>query len=236
MESPLLLKPETMTPEEQIAWQRKQLQDLWHVFNVMGEMVKGYENLSRLGPCITIFGSARSKEDSREYQMAMEAAKACVARGYGVITGGGPGVMEAGNRGAHEAGGVSVGLNIVLPFEQHVNPYVDTTLNFEHFFVRKTMLMKYAQGFICLPGGFGTLDELSEALTLIQTGKATRFPIVLLGVDFWGSFVDWIKTTLLGGGFVSPEDMELFHLVDDPEHAVRIIDDFYREHALAPNF
>ena len=202
----------------------------------MGEMVKGYESLSRLGPCITIFGSARSKEGTREYQQAIDAAKACVARGYGVITGGGPGVMEAGNRGAHEAGGVSVGLNIVLPFEQHVNPYVSTALNFEHFFVRKVMLMKYAQGFICLPGGFGTLDELSEALTLIQTGKATRFPIVLLGVDFWGHFVDWIKTTLLGGGYISEEDLGLFHLVDDAEHAVRIIDDFYRENALAPNF
>lgn len=235
---PPLLQPDKMTDVERLAWQRKQLEDLWRIFNISGEFARGFETLSRLGPCITVFGSARTQEGTTEYEMARRAAAECVRRGYGVITGGGPGIMEAANRGAQEAGGVSIGLNIVLPHEQGFNAYVDKehSINFEYFFVRKTMLVKYAQGYIAMPGGFGTLDELSEALTLIQTGKTTRFPIVLVGVEFWSHFVDWVKDTLLAGGLISPEDMDLFSVTDDPEEAVAIIDAFYREHSLAPNF
>ena len=233
-----ILQPENMTDQETVAWQRKQLQDLWRVFNIMGEFVKGFEQLSRLGPCITVFGSARTPPGSPEYALAERAARACVERGYGVITGGGPGIMEAANKGAREAGGVSVGLNISLPHEQDANPFVDRDklISFDFFFVRKTMLVKYAQGFICMPGGFGTLDELSEALTLIQTGKTARFPIVLVGKEFWGHFVDWVKDTLLSGGYISPDDLDLFAVTDSPEEAVALIDEFYKEHALAPNF
>ena len=235
---PPLMQPEKMTESERLAWQRKQLEDLWRIFNISGEFARGFETLSRLGPCITVFGSARTQEGTPEYEMARRAAAECARRGYGVITGGGPGIMEAANRGAQEAGGLSIGLNIVLPHEQGFNDYVDRahSINFEYFFVRKTMLVKYAQGYIAMPGGFGTLDELSEALTLIQTGKTARFPIVLVGVEFWSHFVDWVKDTLLAGGLISPEDMDLFSLTDDPEEAVAIIDAFYREHSLAPNF
>jgi len=233
-----LLQPDNMTDGELVAWQRKQLEDLWRIFNITGEFAKGYQQLSKLGPCITIFGSARSQPGVHEYELGVRAARACVERGYGVITGGGPGIMEAANKGATEAGGVSVGLNILLPHEQGANEFVDRDklVSFEFFFVRKTMLVKYAQGFIALPGGFGTLDELFEALTLIQTGKSTRFPVVLVGTKFWGSLVDWIRTALLGGGYIGEADLDLFHVTDDPEEAVAIIDDFYREHALAPNF
>ncbi len=233
-----LLQPETMTEAERVAWQRKQFEDLWRVHIISGEFARGFDTLSRLGPCITIFGSARTPETSPEYALARRAAAECVRRGYGVITGGGPGIMEAANRGAREAGGVSIGLNILLPHEQGFNAYVDRehSVNFEFFFVRKTMLVKYAQGYICMPGGFGTLDELSEALTLIQTGKMTRFPIVLVGVEFWGHFVDWLKGTLLDNGLISPQDLDLFTLTDSPEEAVATIDAFYREHSLAPNF
>ncbi len=233
-----LLHPESMTEQEQEAWQKKQLADLWRIFAISGEFARGFETLSRLGPCITVFGSARVPEGAAEYELARRAARECVKRNYGVITGGGPGIMEAANRGAREAGGVSVGLNIVLPHEQGANAYVDRDklVDFEFFFVRKTMLVKYAQGYIVMPGGFGTLDELSEALTLIQTGKSMRFPIVLVGTHFWGHFVDWIRESLLSGGYVSEGDLDLFTVTDDPEEAVAIIDDFYREHTLAPNF
>ncbi len=235
---PPLMQPEKMTESERIAWQRKQLEDLWRIFNISGEFARGFETLSRLGPCITVFGSARTREGTTEYELARRAAAECARRGYGVITGGGPGIMEAANRGAQEAGGVSIGLNIVLPHEQGFNAYVDRahSINFEYFFVRKTMLVKYAQGYIAMPGGFGTIDELSEALTLIQTGKTMRFPIVLVGVEFWSHFVNWVKDTLLAGGLISPEDLDLFSVTDDPEEAVAIIDAFYREHSLAPNF
>jgi uncharacterized protein (TIGR00730 family) len=233
-----LLHPDTMTEQEQVAWQQKQLEDLWRIFAISGEFARGFETLSRLGPCITVFGSARSPEGSPEYELARRAARECVRRGYGVITGGGPGIMEAANRGAREGGGVSVGLNIVLPHEQGANAFVDRDklIDFEFFFVRKTMLVKYAQGYIVMPGGFGTLDELSEALTLIQTGKSTRFPIVLVGREFWGHFTDWIRDTLLSGGYISEGDLDLFTVTDDPEEAVALIDAFYNEHAIAPNF
>ncbi len=235
---PPILQPDKMTEAERLAWQRKQLEDLWRIFNISGEFARGFETLSRLGPCITVFGSARTAPDAPEYDLARRAAAECVRRGYGVITGGGPGVMEAANKGAQEAGGLSIGLNILLPNEQGFNAYVDRehSINFEYFFVRKTMLVKYAQGYICMPGGFGTLDELSEALTLIQTGKTARFPIVLVGTEFWGHFVDWVKNTLLADGLISEKDLDLFTVTDSPEEAVSIIDAFYRENALAPNF
>ena len=235
---PPLLQPDKMTEAERLAWQRKQLEDLWRIFNISGEFARGFETLSRLGPCITVFGSARTARDAPEYDLARRAAAECVRRGYGVITGGGPGVMEAANKGAQEAGGLSIGLNILLPHEQGSNAYVDPdhNINFRFFFVRKTMLVKYAQGYICMPGGFGTLDELSEALTLIQTGKTDRFPIVLVGTEFWGHFVDWVKNSLLADGLISEADLDLFSVTDSPEEAVAIIDAFYREHSLAPNF
>jgi uncharacterized protein (TIGR00730 family) len=170
--------------------------------------------------------------------MAEEVSRLLVDHQYGVMTGGGPGIMEAANKGAHEAGGVSVGLNIVIPHEQESNPFVDRDklVNFDFFFVRKVMFVKYAQGFIVLPGGFGTLDELFEALTLIQTGKSTRFPIILMGKSFWSGMVEWLKDEMLGAGNISPDDPDLFSLTDDPREAVTIIDNFCKEHALTPNF
>ncbi len=233
-----LAQPDRMTEQEVVAWERKQVKDLWRVFRIMSEFVNGFETLSNLGPCVSIFGSARTRPDDPVYEMGVEVARELVRRGYGVITGGGPGVMEAANKGAREEKGVSVGLNILIPHEQDHNPYIDRDklINFDFFFVRKTMFVKYAQGFIVLPGGYGTLDELFEALTLIQTGKSTRFPIVLVGTQFWGGLVDWLKATMLKAGNISPEDLDLFHLTDDPVEAVKIVDDFYRENAMGPNF
>ena len=168
----------------------------------------------------------------------METASKLVGKGFGVITGGGPGIMEAGNKGAHEAGGKSVGLNIVLPHEQHSNPYIDSdkSINFDYFYIRKTMFTRYAQGFIAFPGGFGTLDELSEALTLMQTSKIAQFPIVMFGSEFWNPLVGWFKNTLLTNGLIAEKDFDIFHVVDDVDEAVRIIDDFYQNTALKPNF
>ena len=230
--------PQNMTEPEIMAWQQSRIKDLWRVFRIMGEFVEGFEVLSRLGPCVSIFGSARTKPDDPYYKMGEAVARELVKRDFGVITGGGPGIMEAANKGAHDVGGSSVGLNIVIPHEQDSNPYIDRDklVNFDYFFVRKTMFVKYAQGFIVLPGGFGTLDELFEALTLIQTGKVTRFPVILMGTSYWRGLVDWLKEEMLGAGNISPEDPDLFTLTDDPTEAVDLIDAFYREHALAPNF
>ena len=241
MESPNgrpLAQPDRMTEQEVVAWERKQVKDLWRVFRIMSEFVNGFETLSNLGPCVSVFGSARTRPDDPVYQMGVEVARELVKKGYGVITGGGPGVMEAANQGAREGKGVSVGLNINIPHEQDHNPYIDRDklINFDFFFVRKTMFVKYAQGFIVLPGGYGTLDELFESLTLIQTGKSTRFPVVLMGTAYWGGLVDWLKNTMLASGNISPEDLDLFHLTDSPVEAVKIVDDFYRENAMGPNF
>ncbi len=227
-----------MSQREVQTWQQMHVRDMWRIFRIMSEFVDGFEKLSSLGPCVSVFGSARTKPDHPYYQMGVDVGRKLVEAKYGVITGGGPGIMEAANKGAHEAGGVSVGLNIVIPHEQAANPFVDRDkiLNFNFFFVRKVMFVKYAQGFIVLPGGFGTLDEFFESLTLIQTGKSTRFPIILMGTDFWGGMVDWLKDQVLAAGNISPDDPELFTLTDDPDEAVGIIDTFYREHALAPNF
>jgi uncharacterized protein (TIGR00730 family) len=199
----------------------------------------GFEALQRIGPCISIYGSARMKEGSPVYEAAREVAFALSERGFGVITGGGPGVMDAGNRGAAEAGGTSVGLNIELPFEQHNNPYIDhdKSIDFDYFFVRKVMFVKYSQGFVVMPGGYGTLDELFEALTLVQTSKVDPVPIILYDSAFWGGLVEWIKGTLLADyATISPKDPDLVHLANTPQEVVDIIDRFYAKSILRPNF
>jgi len=220
-------------------WNEIKTNDSWAIFKIMGEFVNGFEKMSQIGPCVSIFGSARTKPDHKYYQLTVDVAKKIVESGYGVITGGGPGIMEAGNKGAHLAGGTSVGLNIELPFEQHDNPYIDNnkSLDFDYFFVRKVMFVKYSQGFVVMPGGFGTLDELFEAITLIQTHKIDTFPIILVGTEFWKGLLDWVKTTLLDTfGNISPKDLDLIHLVDTPEEVTEILDTFYKESQLSPNF
>ncbi|MEQ8424576.1 MAG: TIGR00730 family Rossman fold protein [Cyclobacteriaceae bacterium] len=219
-------------------WAEIKSSDSWVIFKVMSEFVQGFEKLAKIGPCVTIFGSARTKPDNTYYKMAEEIAFKLVHHGYGVITGGGPGIMEAGNKGAHRAGGKSVGLNIFLPHEQKGNIYIDPEklISFDYFFVRKVMFVKYSQGFIVMPGGFGTLDELTEALTLIQTKKIGRFPIVLVGRSFWEGVVDWFKDTLVKNGMIDKDDLELFNLVDTSDEAVKVIDDFYSKYLLSPNF
>lgn len=219
-------------------WNEIKTNDSWALFKIMGEFVNGFERMSVIGPCVSIFGSARTKENDRYYKLATSIARSIAEAGYGVITGGGPGIMEAGNRGANLAGGISVGLNIDLPFEQHDNPYIDNdkSLDFDYFFVRKVMFVKYSQGFVVMPGGFGTLDELFEAITLIQTNKIEKFPIILVGTDFWKGLLDWIKNTMLDVKNISPEDLDLIHLVDTEEEVVEIIDAFYKGRSLSPNF
>ena len=220
-------------------WNDLKTNDSWATFKILSEFVMGFERMSRIGPCVSIFGSARLKPDNEYYQLATEVAGKIVENGYGVITGGGPGIMEAGNKGAHLAGGTSVGLNIALPFEQHDNPYIDSdkSLDFDYFFARKVMFVKYSQGFVVMPGGFGTLDELFEAITLIQTKKIGKFPIILMGTEFWGGLMEWIKSTLDKKFFtISPEDIDLLHVVDTSDEAVDIINEFYKKYTLSPNF
>jgi len=221
----------------QKTWDETITKDSWMVFRVMSEFVDGYEKMARIGPCVSIFGSARLKEDDFYYKMAVDIAKKITEIGFGVITGGGPGIMEAGNRGAHGFG-KSIGLNIELPFEQHFNPYVDKgyNINFDYFFVRKVMFVKYSQGFVVMPGGFGTLDELTEALTLIQTNKIGKFPIVLVGTEFWSGLLDWFKSTLLKEGLIAEKDLELFRVVDNAEDAVAHIKAFYDKYSVSVNF
>lgn len=205
------------------------IEDSWRVFRIISEFVEGFEELSKVGDCVTMFGSARSKPGDPDYEMARQIAQLLVQAGYGIITGGGPGIMEAGNRGAAEAGGVSVGLNIDIPFEQKPNPYANIQLDFRYFFVRKVMFVKYAKAFVILPGGFGTLDELCEALTLIQTQKIGKFPVILVNSKYWKGFVDWLKNTLLAEGKISEEDLSLFQIEDSAEDVVQRIISFYRE-------
>lgn len=233
-----LQNPKRLSEKEEAAWRDSRVTDLWRVFRIMSEFVEGFEAMSKVGPCVSIFGSARTKPSDPAYGVAMEVARELVARHFGVITGGGPGIMEAANKGAFEADGLSVGLAIDLPFEQRENQYItdDLMIEFDYFFVRKTMFVKYAQGFVVLPGGVGTLDELFEALTLIQTKRAKHFPVVLMGTEFWGGLVDWLRDTVLARGNISPEDLNLFYLCDDPKEAVDIIEEFYRERTLEPNF
>ena len=219
-------------------WNEIKTENSWIVFKVMGEFVMGLEKLAKIGPCVSIFGSARTKEDEPNYKIATEIAAKLVRHGYGVITGGGPGIMEAGNKGAHSENGKSVGLNIDLPFEQHFNPYIDDDklLNFDYFFVRKVMFVKYSQGFVVMPGGFGTLDEMFEAVTLIQTKKIGAFPIVLVGKDYWHGLFQWIKDVLIKEKNINEEDLDLIKLVDTPTEAVNVIDEFYSQYLLSPNF
>jgi len=220
-------------------WNEIKTNDSWAVFKIMSEFVEGYERLSKIGPCVSIFGSARTKDENPHYIMAEELAFQLTQNGYGVITGGGPGIMEAGNKGAQRGGGVSVGLNIDLPFEQQGNPYIDNDklLNFQYFFPRKVMFVKYAQGFIVLPGGFGTLDELFEAITLIQTKKIGKFPIVLVSHAYWDGLINWVKEVMLGEeNNISEKDLDLLKIVDTPEEAVQEINDFYKKYMHKPNF
>lgn len=220
-------------------WNEIKTNDSWAIFKIMGEFVSGFEKMSKIGPCVSIFGSARTKPQDKYYQMAEKIAKRIVEAGYGVITGGGPGIMEAGNKGAHLGGGTSVGLNIELPFEQHDNPYIDSdkNLDFDYFFVRKVMFVKYSQGFVVMPGGFGTLDELFEAITLIQTHKIEKFPIILVGTEFWKGLLEWIKTTLLTKfGNISEKDLDLINVVDTEDEVITILDAFYKESDFSPNF
>ncbi|WP_028848906.1 MULTISPECIES: TIGR00730 family Rossman fold protein [Thermocrispum] len=202
--------------------------DPWRVLRIQAEFTEGFGALAELPRAVTVFGSARTKRDEPEYELGMRIGRAVAEAGFAVITGGGPGTMEAVNRGASEAGGLSVGLGIELPFEQGLNPWVELGVNFRYFFARKTMFVKYSQAFICLPGGFGTLDELFEALCLVQTKKVTKFPVVLFGTQYWGGLYEWIKSTVLGEGKISLKDMDLLHLTDDVDDAVRVVQEAYR--------
>lgn len=219
-------------------WNEIKSSDSWSIFKTMSEFVEGFEKLAKIGPCVSIFGSARTLDDHHYYKMTEEIAAKLVRHGYGVITGGGPGIMEAGNKGARSENGKSVGLNIDLPFEQFHNKYIDNDklLTFDHFFVRKVMFVKYSQGFIVMPGGFGTLDELFEAITLIQTKKIGRFPIVLVGREYWDGLFTWIKDIMLKEQNISESDLDLVNIVDTPSEAVKVIDDFYTKYLLSPNF
>jgi uncharacterized protein (TIGR00730 family) len=210
---------QTPTPEQKVFTDT----DPWRVLRIQAEFVEGFDTLAQLGPAVSIFGSARTQEDDPMYQETVRTAKLLAEAGLVVITGGGPGIMEAGNRGAKEGGGVSVGLNIELPFEQGSNPYVEIPIDFHYFFVRKTMFVKYAQSFVIFPGGFGTLDELFEALTLIQTGKIYNFPVILFGSEYWSGLLDWLRNTMLAKGNISPPDVDLMMVTDSPEEVRDLI-------------
>ncbi len=212
--------------------------DVWRIFRVMAEFVDGFTLMARQKNLVSIFGSARLKPDSRYYQLAVQVAKELVKHGFNVLTGGGPGIMEAANKGAQEQKGDSVGVAIELPHEEDANKYIDRgrLQTFRHFFVRKVMFVKYAHGFIVMPGGFGTLDEFFEAMTLVQTQKTKAFPIVLMGSDYWKGLVDWIKTTVVQEKMISPEDIDIFHVTDDPVEAATIIEDFYKKNVMITNF
>jgi uncharacterized protein (TIGR00730 family) len=220
-------------------WNEIKATDSWQIFKIMSEFVEGFEKMGKIGPCVSIFGSARTKPDNKYYKLAEEIGYKLTSEGYGVITGGGPGIMEAGNKGAKAGGGKSVGLNIHLPFEQTSNPFVDPDklVSFDYFFVRKTIFLRYSQGFIALPGGFGTLDELFEALTLVQTTKIANFPVILVGSEYWSGLLDWVKKVMLEKERnISPDDLFLFSVVDTADEVVSIINDFYSKYLLKPNF
>jgi uncharacterized protein (TIGR00730 family) len=223
---------------QQKDWTEIKSSDSWQIFKIMAEFVEGYEKLSIIGPCVTIFGSARTNPDNTCYKLAQDTAYKMAKAGFGIITGGGPGIMEAANKGAKMAGGKSVGLNIQLPFEQTPNPYIDPdkSLSFYYFFIRKVMFMKYSQGFIVLPGGFGTCDEFFEAVTLIQTKKIARFPIVMMGKEYWSGLLDWIKKRMLLEKNIKENELDFFIVLDNPDEVVKHIDDFYKKYSLTPNF
>jgi uncharacterized protein (TIGR00730 family) len=220
------------------SWNEIKIYDSWQIFKIMSEFVEGFEKMGKIGPCVSIFGSARTKPEHPFYKTAEEIAYLLTKKGFGVITGGGQGIMEAGNKGAHYSGGKSVGLNINLPFEQHANVFIDPDklIDFNFFFVRKVIFMKYSQGYIVLPGGFGTLDELFEAVTLIQTQKLVHFPIVLVCKDYWSGLVDWIKDKLIKEQNISEADLDIINVVDSAEEAVALIESFYTKYLLRPNF
>lgn len=220
-------------------WTEIKTNDSWAIFKIMSEFVEGYERMAKIGPCISVFGSARTKSENKYYQLATEVSEKLAKVGYGVITGGGPGIMEAGNKGAQQGGGKSVGLNIDLPFEQNHNPYIDQehNLEFDYFFVRKVVFVKYSQGFVVLPGGFGTLDEMFEALTLIQTKKINKRPVVLIGSSYWTGLFKWVEEVMLHEEHnIAEHDLSLYKIVDTADEAVKYIEDFYRNHELSPNF
>ena len=220
-------------------WSQIKATDSWQIFRIMSEFVDGFERMAKIGPCVSIFGSARTKPENPYYLLAEEIAYKLTLEGYGVITGGGPGIMEAANKGAKKGNGKSVGLNIELPFEQKPNDYVDRdkSIDFNYFFVRKTIFLKYSQGFIALPGGFGTLDELFEALTLVQTSKIGEFPVVLVGRKYWQGMLEWVKSVMMEEEHnVNKEDLERVHVVDTADEAVKVITDFYTKYLLKPNF
>lgn len=219
-------------------WSETISYDTWEIFKVMSEMVEGFSKLTKIGPCVSIFGSARTNPQDKYYKLTEEIAYFLTKAGFGIITGGGGGIMEAANKGAHIAGGSSVGLNIALPFEQRPNTFIDPNklITFDYFYVRKTMFMRYSMGFIAMPGGFGTLDELTEAITLIQTHKMVKFPIVLVGKEYWQGMVNWIKTTLIVHHNISEEDLKLFTITDTAQETVDQIVNFYTDYSLKPNF
>ena len=220
-------------------WTELSAQSSWRMFKIMAEFVDGFETMDKIGPCVSIYGSARTKPDHKYYKLSEQIAAKLVHEGFGIITGGGPGIMEAGNKGAYKEGGKSVGLNIELPYEQSHNPYIDRDklINFKYFFVRKVMLVKYAQAFIFMPGGFGTLDEMFEALTLIQTHKIERVPVILVGKSYWKGLLAWVRETMLHKEHnISEEDLDLFYMIDDPEEVVKHIAAFYATSHLRPNF
>ena len=204
-------------------------QDAWRVFRIMGEFVEGFDTLARLGPAVSFFGSARTRPDDPYYQAAEATARLLAEEGFAIVTGGGPGIMEAANKGAIEVGGESVGCNIELPFEQGMNQYVKTAINFRYFFVRKTMFVKYAEAFVIFPGGFGTMDELFESLTLIQTGKVRDFPVVLFGREYWQGLLDWLENTMAADGKIQPEDLNLLVVTDSPQEAADVVLNCYEE-------
>ena len=241
---PVVMKSE-LNEEEQIReafhqkdWTETKSSDSWQIFKIMAEFVEGYEKLAIIGPCVTIFGSARTDPKHACYKLAQDTAYKMAKAGFGIITGGGPGIMEAANKGAKMAGGKSVGLNIQLPFEQNPNPYIDPDklLSFYYFFIRKVMFVKYSQGFIVLPGGFGTCDEFFEAITLIQTKKIARFPIIMMGAEYWSGLLDWIKNKMLREKNIKDSELDLFVVLDNPDEAVKHIEDFYKKYSLKPNF
>jgi uncharacterized protein (TIGR00730 family) len=224
---------------EEKTWNEIHTTDSWRIFKIISEFVEGYEKLAKIGPCVSIFGSARTHQNNKYYKLGEEIAYKLTQKGYGIITGGGGGIMEAANKGARKGEGKSVGLNIDLPFEQKHNDYIDSDklITFDHFFVRKVMFVKYAQGFIVLPGGVGTFDELFEALTLIQTKKIGKFPIILVGKKYWQGLIAWLKEVVLNEeANICPDDMNLFKLVDTADEAVEAIDSFYSQFLLSPNF
>ncbi len=227
-----------MKPQNKKNWNEIKTHDSWSLFKIMSEFVEGYEKLSAIGPCVSIFGSARTKLSNNDYKLTVEISTKIVKNGYGVISGGGPGIMEAANKGAKIGGGASVGLNILLPHEQGSNPFIDKDklIDFHYFFVRKVMFVKYAQGFVVMPGGLGTLDELFEAMTLIQTKKIEKFPIVLVGKDYWHGLVSWLEEKLLKTNKINKNDLSIFEIVDNPEEVIEILNKYYENKNLRPNF